>query len=328
MKKSRIIWIVLGVMLFLSMSGVSATYDRSDLKRLSPMQFMSYMNKRIPEIMKKEKIPGAALVLVRKGRVLQIRGYGYRDKAKKLPVTTDTVFQVGSISKPMTAWGIMKLVQDGCIKLDYPLETYLFHWRLPKSDYDHKQVTPRRLLSHTAGISVQKYPGYHPNKDLPTLEDLLAGKGLGLEKVCVQQEPGSGLMYSQGGYTLLQFLVEEVTREDFSTYLEREIIQPLGLKSTSYQWRHDLRGRTARGYDIYGFALPNYLFTAKAATGLYSTPADLSRWMIGTNQAFLGQSQAVLNRISCQTLFTPVLEDSGLGYQVQSLPFGEKYVSQ
>lgn len=314
------------IMLFLSSPGVSATLDRTDIKLLSPQEFVSYINKKIPQLMKAEKIPGAAVVLVEKGRILQVRGFGYRDKAKKLPVTTETVFQVGSISKSMTAWGVMKLVQDGLVKLDYPLETYLIHWRLPASGYDHSKVTICALLSDTAGISVQKYLGYHPSKKPPTLQEVLAGKKFGLEKVYVKYEPGE-YHYSEGGYALLQLAFEEITREDFAKYMEREVITPLGLKNTSFRWRSDLQPKTAKCYDMYGFTLPNYIFTVKAATGLYSTPADVGKWLIAASQTFVGKSEPVLNQKTCQTLFTPVYADYGLGCVAEILPFGERYIS-
>lgn len=317
---------VLLIMLFLSTLGVSAALDRTDLRIMGPQGFVAYINKRIPELMKEGKIPGAAVTLVHKGQILQVRGFGYRDKAKKLPITTDTVFQVGSISKSMTAWGIMKLAQDGQIKLNFPLDTYLIRWRLPDSKYDHSKVTIRGLLSDTAGIAVQKYPGYHPSKKPPTLQEILAGKRFGLEKVYVKYEPGE-YHYSEGGYALLQLALEEVTREDFVRYMEREVLTPLGLKNTSFRWRSDLQPKTATAYDMYGFALPNYIFTAKAATGLYSTPADLGRWMVAANQAFLGKNQAVLEQRACQTLYTPVFADYGLGCAAEILPFGERFVS-
>lgn len=327
MKRMRFFLLsVLLIILFLSTLGASAALDRTDLRIMSPRAFVTYINKRIPELMKEAKIPGAAVTLVHKGQILQVRGFGYRDKAKKLPVTADTVFQVGSISKSMTAWGIMKLAQDGQIKLNFPLDTYLFRWRLPASKYDHSKVTIRGLLSDTAGISVEKYPGYHPSKKPPALQEILAGKRLGLEKVYVKYEPGE-YHYSEGGYALLQLVLEEVTREDFAGYMEREVLTPLGLQNTSFRWRSDLQPKTATAYDMYGLALPNYIFTVKAATGLYSTPVDLGRWMVAANQAFLGKNQVVLEQRTCQTLYSPVFADYGLGCAAEILPFGERFVS-
>jgi CubicO group peptidase (beta-lactamase class C family) len=327
MKRMRFFLLsVLLIILFLSTLGASAALDRTDFRIMSPRAFVTYINKRIPELMKEAKIPGAAVTLVHKGQILQVRGFGYRDKAKKLPVTADTVFQVGSISKSMTAWGIMKLAQDGQIKLNFPLDTYLFRWRLPASKYDHSKVTIRGLLSDTAGISVEKYPGYHPSKKPPALQEILAGKRLGLEKVYVKYEPGE-YHYSEGGYALLQLVLEEVTREDFAGYMEREVLTPLGLQNTSFRWRSDLQPKTATAYDMYGLALPNYIFTVKAATGLYSTPVDLGRWMVAANQAFLGKNQVVLEQRTCQTLYSPVFADYGLGCAAEILPFGERFVS-
>ena len=103
------------------------------------------------------EVQGASVALVRNGKVVWGNGYGQADAARGLPVTADTVFHMGSISKPVTAWGVMRLVEQGRIDLDAPAETYLSRWQLPASPFDSDGVTIRRLLSHSAGLSNQDY---------------------------------------------------------------------------------------------------------------------------------------------------------------------------
>jgi len=99
------------------------------------------------------EVHGASVALVRNGGVAWSTGYGQADAARGLPVTADTVFHTGSISKPVTAWGVMRLVEQGRLDLDVPVETYLTRWHLPASPFDSDGVTIRRLLSHSAGLS-------------------------------------------------------------------------------------------------------------------------------------------------------------------------------
>ena len=135
------------------------------------------------------------------------------------PVDGDTVFQAASISKTLTAWGVMRLVEQGALELDAPVGRYLTRWQLPPSPYNHDGVTIRRLLSHTAGLSLHGYPGIAPEQPLPTLEESLSGGHPGAEDVRVVSEPGTTYAYSGGGYTLLQLVVEEVTGEkDFERF--------------------------------------------------------------------------------------------------------------
>jgi CubicO group peptidase (beta-lactamase class C family) len=94
------------------------------------------------------------------------RGYGVADTASAAPVTEDTVFQATSISKPVTAWGVMKLVETGKLDLEASVEQYLTRWHLPPSQFDHRGVTIRRILSHTAGLSLHDYPGLSPDQPL------------------------------------------------------------------------------------------------------------------------------------------------------------------
>src|SRR5581483_9175023 len=101
------------------------------------------------------QVPGVAVALVRDGRLTWSKGYGQADLARGVPVTPETVFQVGSVSKPLTAWGVMRLVQQGKLDLEAPVERYLTRWHLPRSPFDADGVTIGRLLSHSAGLNSQ-----------------------------------------------------------------------------------------------------------------------------------------------------------------------------
>ena len=227
------------------------------------------------------EVPGVAVALVRDGRLTWAKGYGQADLARGVAVTPDTVFQVGSISKSVTAWGVMRLVQQGKLDLDAPVERYLTRWHLPRSPFDADGVTIGRLLSHSAGLNSQDYSPIS-TRPLPSLEQSLSGESGGVnarsgtDDVRITMEPGQQRHYSNGGYTLLQLAIEEVTGEPFARYMQREVLDPLGMTHSSFTWQEDLRAQSATGYDVAGRAVPRSALTEQAAGGLQTTANDLA----------------------------------------------------
>jgi CubicO group peptidase (beta-lactamase class C family) len=288
----------------------------------NPDEVVRHLNAVIPDLMQRHHVTGVAAALVRDGAVIWAQGYGLADKEHNMPVTLETVFQAGSVSKPVTAWGVMKLVEKGRLDLDAPVERYLTRWHLPPSEFDNDQVTIRRLLSHTAGTSVKGYAGFDPDRGLPTLEESLSGaEGFPKGGVRVVQQPGAKLSYSGGGFALLQLVIEEVTGETFSGYMQREVLEPLGMTNSSFEWTPRLRSKTAIGYNAAGHPLPNYLFTAKAAAGLYTTAPDLARFVAATMAGSEGEpaGRGVLKPNTVQLMLSPANATDGtwaLGYGI------------
>ncbi len=239
--------------------------------------FAQKLDQVVPELLKQYQVPGTAVALVHGGRVAWSKGYGLADEATGTPVTSETVFQVGPLSKPVTAWGVLRLVAQRKLALDAPVESYLTRWHLPPSEFDHAEVTLRRLLNHTAGLSLGGYPGFDPSEKLPTLKESLSGITGGVGDVRVAHLPGTRFSYSGGGYTLLQLIIEEVTGETFSAYMQSAVLAPLGMARSSFERTPALQAVTA--YREPGQPLSNYRFTALAAAGLYSTASDLARFV-------------------------------------------------
>ncbi|HET7012043.1 MAG TPA: serine hydrolase domain-containing protein [Anaerolineales bacterium] len=292
------------------------------------------LDQLVPSSLEGHNVPGAAVSLVLDGKVAWSAGYGLADQAREIPVSADTVFQVASVSKAVTAWGVMRLVERGLLDLDAPVEQYLTRWHLPTSDHDARGVTIRRLLSHTAGLSLGGYPGYPPDTTLPSLEESLSGNNRGAGVVRIAMEPGAQWSYSGGGYTLLQLVVEEVTGEAFSSYMQREVLEPLGMTHSGYEWRADLRPSTAVAYSGAGSPVPNYLFTEQAAAGLYTTAPDLARFVAAAMPGPDGKTagRGVLTPDTLALMFTPAVqlqdpgEEWGLGYYLLALTDGNVVV--
>jgi CubicO group peptidase (beta-lactamase class C family) len=197
-------------------------------------------------------------------------------------VDEHTLFQVASMSKWLTAWGVMALVEEGRIELDAPVSRYLTRWNLPPSQYDNSAVTVRRLLAHTAGLTDGLgFRGFAPGQDVPSLEQELTHTIDVLPSidgvVRVGAEPGSGWRYSGGGYLILQLMIEDVTHEDFNAYMRRAIFAPLGMPDSTFE-----DPDPARLADIFaadGSHATHYRFAATGAASLYTSATDLSAFL-------------------------------------------------
>ena len=195
-------------------------------------------------------------------------------------VDRNTIFQVASLSKFVTAVGIMKLIEEGKMNLDTPANRYLKRWQLPSSKFDNNQVTVRRLLSHTAGLTDELgYSGFENTTSVQSLEESLtkakdADEGVsGVVKVGI--EPGSQWKYSGGGFTLLQLLVEEVSGQSFNAYMTNTIFKPLNMNSSCYILPDTMEARLCDFYNADKTRAPHLYYTSLAATSLYTSLADL-----------------------------------------------------
>jgi CubicO group peptidase (beta-lactamase class C family) len=188
------------------------------------------------------------------------------------------------MSKWITAWGIFTLVEAGKLDLDKPVSTYLTRWKLPKGPFDNDGVTVRRLLSHTAGLTDGLgYAGFKPGQPVQRLEDSLtraADASPGAEgAVRVGIEPGSAFKYSGGGYTLLQLLIEEVSGQTFDAYMKTHVLDRLGMERSTFNLPDAEIEDVAAFYDTRGARAIHYRFTSQAATSLYTTSSDMTRFL-------------------------------------------------
>ena len=216
-------------------------------------EFEAYLS----ELLDKHDVAGVSIALVEDGALGALLTAGLASTDSGAPVTADSVFQVGSVSKPVAAWTAMTLVQSGELELDEPVGDYLTRWQIPQSEFDADEVTLRRLLSHTAGLSLHGYAGFPMAAALPSAEESLSGATNGSGAVYLQAQPGSAFSYSGGGYTLMQLLVEEITGMPFSDYASAAVLEPLGMKSSSYVPDRDLQVRVAAPHDFSRGVVPS-----------------------------------------------------------------------
>lgn len=281
--------------------------------------FIRQLIARTPTYLAELSVPGAAVAIIEEGRVVMARGFGIADLARKKPVTDATLFNIGSTSKSISAWGAMRLVDEGKIGLDDPVERRLTRWHLPPSPFQSDGVTLRRVLSHTAGLSVSGYRGWGPDDQIPSLERSLSGDDNGAGAVSITSAPGSGWAYSGGGYTLMQLVVEEVTHRNFSDYMRDAVLNPLGMTDSSFALTPMVLGKAARAYDELGEETPTPRFAELAAAGMYATIQDMACYAL----ASIGDARAakVLKPATLDLMTTPAPATEGrwgLGYAIQS----------
>ena len=233
-----------------------------------------YIN-AVKEIINEQYVGNFALAIVNSGSVEDEMFY-----SKGKPVDRNTVFQVTSLSKWISAFGVMKLVEAGKLDLDVPVSKYLTRWQLPPSEFNNDGVTVRRLLSHTAGLTDGLgYSGFEPGVPVQPIEESLtnasdADEGIS-GSVQVGIKPGSEFKYSGGGYTLLQLLVEEVSGQSFASYMKENILKPLNMTQSSYTWEDSTDFQLAEFYNSDGTKAKHYTYTSLAATSLYTSLNDL-----------------------------------------------------
>ncbi len=285
------------------------------------------LDRIVPQALAAAGEVGLAVALADDGSIWS-RGFGRMDRDRPDPVTPSTLFQVGSISKLLTAWGVMRLVERGQVELDEPVNAYLEGWRVPTGEFDPDGVTVRRLLSHTAGINVPSLSGVDLDAELPGLvDDLNRRDPDGNPGIRITTEPGTAFMYSGGGYMVLQLLIEEVTGESFAEYMRKEVLEPLGMNRSTFGWSPDVARSVATPHsDDPERDGRHRLFTGLAGAGLYTSAEDFSRLLAAH---FVGQAGEPVGRgvLDPSTLASMMVPDSvaatyGLGYEIYRLPGG------
>ncbi|WP_165420385.1 serine hydrolase, partial [Edaphobacter modestus] len=281
--------------------------------------------------MKALGVPAVSIATIRNGAVDWSRAYGV-SSIEGAPVSTETLFGAASISKPVTALGVLKLVEEGKINLDANINQYLKRWKIPDNQFTAKQqVTVRRLLNHTSGIGTHNGEIYDPGSPIPTLLQLLDGeKPARTPPVRVEAVPGTKFAYANGGYLILSLLIEDVSGESFAEYMKRTVLDPSGMKHSTFDAPLPLewRARTATAYGADGkqsvppskFVEPNL-----AAGGLWSTPTDLAKLLLEVQREYDGKSHKVLHQQTIRMMVSPDKSIAsarryGLGFEVGGSP--------
>jgi len=284
----------------------------------------------LTERMKHYNVQGLSVAVIDNYQIVWAKGYGYADKKEGRKVTTNTLFEPGSISKSLNAVGILQLAQQGKLDLYQDINQYLVDWKFPYDTVSHgKKITIAQLLTHTAGLGVHGFPGYRRDSVIASVTDILDGRApSNTEAVRSVAEPGSGPRYSGGGILITQQMLTDLTKQPYEQYMYEHVLRPLGMTNSSYNQppAASQRRNLATGYKSNGNEVPGkyFVYPEKAAAGLWTTPTDICKYIVEMQQAYQGKSSKVLNQEMVKLHVTPYKYDVAMGTFIQNRN-GEKY---
>lgn len=269
---------------------------------------------RLTERMKFYNVPEVSIAFSENGRVAWARGYGIADTTVNKPVTPDTLFQAASISKSVTAFAALRLVQRGKLSLDEDVNLRLVSWRVPENEFTKiEKVTLRRLLSHTAGMTVPSVGGYRADEPMPTTVQVLNGEKTSNEPVRVDRVPGKEFRYSGGGYVVVQQLLMDVTGKSFPALMHDLVFEPLGMTHSTFEAPLPKSLWPIAAQPSEGPHNGWFFYSAMAPAGLWTTPSDLCLFAIGVEKAYAGQSKYLSQTLADEMLTYQSEEIYGLG---------------
>jgi CubicO group peptidase (beta-lactamase class C family) len=258
---ARIAIRLLASLALVACAGAPKPPDRKPLvRRLDGLEFgADVVDKTVVLLMKEARVPGLALAIINDGEIVHLKGYGFRDVARRLPMTEDTVLVGASFTKSAFAFAVMQLVDEGAFALDRPIVEHfatplveLAGYRDLAGDARLARITPRMLLSHTSG-----FPNWRRYNDDGKLD--------------IKAEPGSRYMYSGEGIVLLQRAVEQTIGRSTTELMRERVFAPFGMTRTSMVWQPELEAEAAIGYDRDGKPLGHARRESPDAAGSMDT---------------------------------------------------------
>ncbi|MGY1607685.1 serine hydrolase domain-containing protein [Geodermatophilus sp. SYSU D00700] len=266
---------------------------------------------RVAEVRGRQPCVGLAVGVVRNGALDSFSAHGLADIPSRTPVTEDTVFRIGSITKTVTAIAVMQLVEQGRVDLDAPANDHLRAYRLVPRRPDWRPATVRHLLTHTAGIA-EEVPrsaavrrqygiGFPPGR-VPTPAEYYRGR------VRLDVEPGTRFRYTDHGPTAVGQVVEDVSGLPFDRYVRERVFAPLGMTDSDLVLTDRLRPRVATGYRLSPAGprpVPRRDAVTAPAGNVYSTPRDMARYLAALTGGGANAHGRVLQPATLDTVFEP-----------------------
>ena len=240
---------------------------------------------QLESFVKQGKMAGAVTLVARRGQVVSLQAVGYHDLESKTPMRVDSIFDIRSVTKPITAIAIMMLMEDGKLTLNDPVAKFIpdFKRTASKPELSPDQITIRHLLTHTAGLPFQR---------LPEIEDITIKRDRTLADVVTflakqepEWEPGTRFRYSSGGFAILGRIIEVVSGKPFEQFVDERIFKPLGMKDSFFFIPREKENRVATIYRVQDGKLNKWdeleAYARKAKYpapefGMYSTASDLA----------------------------------------------------
>jgi CubicO group peptidase (beta-lactamase class C family)/D-alanyl-D-alanine dipeptidase len=255
-------------------------------------------------------IPAISIAIVDGQQTVWSRGFGFADSAADVQATASTVYRVGSVSKLFTDIGIMRLVEQGKLNLDVPVQRYLPDFK-PTNPFGG-EITLRELTSHRAGLTREPPVGNYFDDTAPSLAATVAS----LNKTSLVYKPGTHTKYSNAGIAVLGYVLERTQNESFYPYLRRAVLQPMGLEHSAFQPLPELESKLAKAsmFTIDGrrFPAPTFQLGMGPCGSMYSTVLDLGRFLqILFARGATAQGQRILAAATLDSMWTPQFAPAG-----------------
>jgi len=255
-----------------------------------------------------------AVAVAKDGRIIFEEAIGWANREKRITATPNTIYGMASISKPITATGLMVLAERGRIDIDKPVNAYLGAAKLAGLGGDPDGATVRRVLSHTAGLPLHSHffyadRGYSP----PTMDETIRRYGI------LVFPPGRVYEYSNLGFGIISYLIERVSGKPFGEFMRTEVFAPLGLTHTAIDFPRGLDHLLAERYNYDERPLPFFTFDHVGASSVYSSAHDLVRFAMFHLKNHLADQRAILADTTIDEMHTivPPSVDYGLGFSVR-----------
>jgi CubicO group peptidase (beta-lactamase class C family) len=320
--------ILLGLLLA---SGARAATDDAHIRYLEHNLAASAEPSGLPPVSLRERmrqlhIPAASIAYIHGGKIAWAHGFGVV-RIGGPTVTPNTLFQAGSISKAVTAMGVLKLVEAGKLDLDADVRGYLKRWKIPENKFSRgKPITLRQLLSHTAGMPVGGFPGYPNDAPVPSIVQVLSGAPpANSPEVVPEAAPGAHFQYSGGGYVVAQLAMEDATGIPFAELMHKNVLAPLDMTHSSFRQTlpPNLAALAATPYNSWGPVRGGaHRYPEMAAAGLWSTPSDLARFVIALQQSLAGNQEQGLSPAMARQMVASVTPPGKLGITWGGVPNG------
>jgi CubicO group peptidase (beta-lactamase class C family) len=333
--------IIVALVLLVASCGQPAASPSADLEeRIRRVENGLVLNQTIADRMAYHNVPGVSIAVIHDFEIEWAKGYGVLELGGTEPVTPETLFQAGSVAKPVTAVGALHYVERGLLDLDGNVNDRLVSWRVPENEFTGQaDVTLRRLLSHTAGVNQGLNRGYAPGEGVPTLLQALEGEPPANSlPVRVDRVPGTEEYYSNGGFLIVVQLLQDVLDKPFSKTMQEAVFGPVAMTSSTFEQRLpaelEARAATPHGWDVVAWKESPGLVGEThihdpGYGGLWTTAPDLALFGAEVMRAHAGESQTVLSQDMVNLMLTPVTEgiplqepfdaDQALGFSLLNL---------
>lgn len=268
------------------------------------------------------KVPAISFAVIENNQIIWANASGFINAARTQAVNTETLFQAGSMSKPVAAITALALVDQGVLNLDAPVNPLLKGWQIPQAKEFSNAVTLRELLSMSSGLNGGGYYGYVPGAPLPSVIQTLQGAGpANNPPVSMIYQPGTQYYYSGAGYEVVELLINSQTSDSFPDVVKKMLFTPLGMSQSHYQQplTSALVQNAAQATDMNGnaFTYPWRVVPEYAAGGLWSTPTDLAKMLIELINIWQGKSHGLISQKLAETALSPQQNTPyGLGFVV------------